>query len=211
MNVATLQKHDEATVEDAKAWVKAMGERGKWTKGAVKARMTALDALASVLGPENSRKANEVLANVDILHRDWARKNNADGATAATYGRSVRSTLGIYLEWLEDPAKAQAHFDAAQARPRKVKAKATEAETPELPLGPPPPPAVATTTAPKVDLRAYPLGEGRSVIFGLPEKFTTHDLAKLSCHLATYCEDFDPTRPNEGTVMAMARTEKSTA
>ncbi len=214
--VTSMVSNETATIEDAKKFVKVMGDKGKWSLAMTQYRVTALEAVSSMLGADDDHTARAVLANVDTLARDWARKNMKDGKTQKNYAGSVRSTLNLYLMWLADPAKAQAQFDAAATKPRKPKAKpAADAATSEeqLPLAPPPAP---TTSAPAAaiqqfaatdELRTYPLGEGRVVQFTLPKKFTTLDLAKLSCHLATYCEDFDPTRPTAG-VLAIGRTDE---
>lgn len=209
--VTAMMSNEKATIDDAKTWVKAMGERGKFTPTGSRYRLAALEALESVLGPEDDHTARSLLDKVDSVAADWARRNNGDSKTMRNHRGSVRSTLTIYLAYLEDPAKAQAQFDAVAAKPNKAKAKPAESTSGELPLTPP----VATTTAatqmqkvaPQSDLRVYPLGDGRVVQVTFPENFTVRDLAKFSCFAATFCVNFDPTRPNQGTVVAMARVD----
>jgi hypothetical protein len=210
--VTAMVSNQTATIEDAKTWVKAMGAKGKWTDVATRNRLTALEAVSSMLGPDDDHSARAVLEKVDVLTRDWATKNTKDGKTQANYRGSVRSTLRIYLAYLEDPAKAQAQFDAVAAKPRKPKAKAEDASE-ELPLAPPAAATAATgaavqKVAPQGDLLSYPLGDGRVVRVSFPENFTIRDLAKFSCFAATFCADFDPTRPNQGTIVAMARIDE---
>src|SRR4051812_16636271 len=107
--VTSMTNNATATLEDAKAWVKAMGERGKFTSSACRYRITAIEALMSVLGPEHDHSARWLLENVDTVAADWARRNNGDSKTTRNHRGSVRSTLTIYLAYLEDPARAQAH------------------------------------------------------------------------------------------------------
>lgn len=206
MNVAAIVNQDVATVEDAKVWVKAMKEKGRWSASAARMRVTALDALVGVLGPEESRVAKDVLAVADTLQKRWAVSKNADGDTAAVYGGSVRSTLKLYLAYLENPATAWANFEAKPKKARKrAEVEAVNEPMPAaerqamLPLEAQTKPVAGDKT------RNFPLGDGRVVEFRLPGTFTVRDLAKLTCHMATFCADFDPARPTEGTVLAMMK------
>lgn len=211
--VTAMVSNKAATIDDAKAWVKAMGERGKFSATSWKYRVAAIEALESMLAPEDDHSAQALLDNVDTIAADWARKNNGDGKTMRNHRGSVRSSLKLYLAYLADPAKAQAQFESLAAKPTRSKAKAAPT-TEELPLAPSPasgapaPLAAHKPVTPQAEMRSYPLSEGRVVQFRLPEKFTTVDLAKLSCHLATYCEDFDPTRPNAGVLSIMRSDER---
>lgn len=212
MNVASMLKKDRATIDDARAWLVAMTDKGKFTQVAGKYRVASLDALASLLGPDDGRSAQVLLANVESLANDWARKNTADGKTARNIRGSVRTSLETFLAYLEDPVKAQAKLDAL-ATPRKAKEKAevAESKSPELPLGSPVPPAPAAASATpqpvRSELRSYPLGDGRTIQFTVPENFRLRELAKFSCHMATYAVDFDPNRPTQGTVVAMVKVD----
>ncbi|HYS11057.1 MAG TPA: hypothetical protein VEP66_20125, partial [Myxococcales bacterium] len=191
MNVAAIVNKDAATVEDAKPWVRAMKEKGRWSDGAARKRLVALEALTSVLGSEESRAAKDVLASADVLKRRWAIGKNADGDTASDYGSSVKSTLKLYLDYLDDPAKAWASFEAKPKRTRKptesagVEKGSTTAEEQQT--------AVQHTTAGRGELRTFPLDNGRVVEFRIPPELSVRELAKFSCHVATLCKDFDPT------------------
>ncbi len=208
MSVSAMHRQDAATLDDAMIWVKAMAQKGKWTESAARVRLAALSAAASILGPEDDRTARGVLERADVILGDWARKTTANPTTTRTYTASARATLRIYLAYLEDPAKAQFAAAATTTRPRKSKAPVAECAAPELPLAAPPTPTAAPPAGEAaVEYRTFPLDKHRTVRFTVPEGFSLRDLARLSCHLATYCHDFDPTRPTQGTVVAMARVE----
>jgi hypothetical protein len=207
--VSSIVEKSDATVEDTKTWVKSMKEKGRWSDSAARMRLTALDALASVLGPDEVDTATYVLENAQTLQKRWAISKNADGETAQVYGGSARSTLKLYLAYLEDPTKAWQGFDAPAPKARKPKkAGCAEGESHPSSASETGAPPASSADSPRTQFRSYPLGDGRVIEFSVPENFTVRDLAKVSCHLATYCSDFDPARPMLGTVGAIARLDE---
>jgi hypothetical protein len=205
--VTAILNTDSATLEDAKTFVKSMKDKGRWSPAAARKRNAALEAVASIISDDESHLASYVFENAERLTKAWATRNYADPDTAGNYGATVKSTLKVFLAYLENPAKA---WDGYDTKPKKAK-KAKDVE-PEVQFTTPP--TVATeqkVTAPVVDFLTYPLEGGRVVKFTVPGGFKLNDLAKLSCHLATYAEDFDPMRPNQSTVTGMMRVDQPSA
>src|SRR5450432_2748248 len=92
-------------IEDVKAWVKSMGEKGIYGGAAARLRATAIEQLSSVVGADEKADPATLLKNIESVAKRWATKNRANPGTANTYLSRARSTLKDYIAFQNDPTK----------------------------------------------------------------------------------------------------------
>lgn len=120
----------------------------------------------------------------------------------------ARWCLEMHKQWEADPVRFR--FPEAKERPKSLKSDSPkradrkhqkpEAQEPANDAGVP-------TPAPKAGFRTFPLGDGREVVFSLPNEPTIRELKKYMLHILTFAKDFDPTEPGHAQLYALARRE----
>jgi len=157
-----------------------------------------------MLREDEPTSAEYVLENLPELARRWANKNpGKQGETARTYQGRARWGLELWLQWNADPVRFR--FPDAVERPKTVgpkpesskRAKAREEEAPANDSGP----------ATKKPFRSFPLGDGREVVFSVPEGLTMREVKKFIFHILTLASDFDPSEPSQSQLFALARRD----
>ena len=93
------------SMDEVKAWLKTMAEKGYYVGNAPRLRRTAIEQITSILGPDEPKDADWVLANIDAIGRRWANIKNADPQTLRDYVGRVKSTISDYFIYRNDPAK----------------------------------------------------------------------------------------------------------
>lgn len=116
-----------ASIDELKAWLKVMSERGVYGGAAARVRATAVEQLSSVLGSDEPKDPAWLLANIDAVANRWATKHHATPETTSTYRSRAKSTLTEFLEYTRDPSK----FRGPRSR------KSPKNETPKAPPRPP--------------------------------------------------------------------------
>lgn len=94
-----------ATIDEVKAWLRAMSDRGMYGGSTARVRATAVDQLASVLGGEEPRDPAWLLANIDAVANRWATKHHANPGTTNTYKSRAKTSLAEFLAYQKDPSK----------------------------------------------------------------------------------------------------------
>jgi len=181
------------TLENAKKWMLTMAERGEYARNTARFRVTAIDALVSVLGEEESRDPKAVFERLADLSARWARVNNSKAQTASEYESRARSLLRDYLAFLDDPTKFKpSNRPTAPKLPRQKKERVAEgAETNRGSSAGMP--STAPTAEPE-GLRTFPVRPGGAVFAYRmpPEGLTMAEVVKIAFHLVTMANDFDP-------------------
>ena len=190
-NVRAINEGVNETHDTVCQWVVQMAERGELPENTARIRATALEQMVTVLDGTEPRDPVWLHENIDDIGRRWAVKNTAKPATAITYIGRARTLLGDYLRWKADFKGfkfkiREPETKAKKAAPRDVEAPAA------APAALPPSP----TGAGDVQMRRFPLSDGREDFrFILSPGFTMNDARKIAFHLATLAEDFDPLSP----------------
>lgn len=193
-------------------WIDQMAERGIYPPSSARFRRSALTQLTSVLAEDEPYSPDELLQRIDELAGRWTTKNNAKPETARTYASRARTVLSDYVAYREDPL----HFRPRSAkRPKsdqaKKKSTASSKKAKSADSGrerDPSPVEVGDTASEERHGRTFPLGPNRGEFaFALPEQgVTARDVLKVTCHLLTFAEDFDPTNPAQAQFFALARS-----
>lgn len=213
----------EFSIEAAKVWIEAMGERGKYQPESARFRVTAITRLTAVMGPEEPNDARWLLDNVEELGKRYGRKTNGNPDTIATYVSRAKVALTDFLKFQEDPTSFKGRSGPARsAKPKEERKKATAPveATPDLssvaipPAGPPPQPISApqTMAASIPSVRNFPLGkDGRAIQFNIPsDGLNMREVAKFVCHLMTLADDFDPfNNPKHAAMFQMVKAEQT--
>lgn len=213
----------EFSIEAAKSWIEAMGERGKYQPDSARFRVTAITRLTAVMGPEEPNDARWLLENVEELGKRYGRKTNGNPDTIATYVSRAKVALSDFLKFQEDPTSFKGRSGPARsAKPKEEKKKAAAPieSNPELssvvvPLAGPPPklivaPQIMTASIP--DVRHFPLGkDGRAVQFNIPsDGLNMREVAKFVCHQMTLADDFDPfNNPKHAAMFQLVKAEQT--
>jgi len=105
---------------------------------------------------------------MDILVARWAQENpKRKAATAEAYGYRAKRAFREYLKWDHAPDKYRGWPT------KKVEKKQ------------------ATFLSQKPLTESFPLGEGRSIMYRLPEKgLKMRDVGKIFAHMVTLADDF---------------------
>jgi hypothetical protein len=194
-------------IAEIQQWARMMAERGRYPDNTARFRASALGKFVEVLGDEEPRDAGYLLANIEDIGRRWALRTDANPDTAKTYIGRVRGLLEDFLAWKQDPLsfKGRARAAGAPKPEQKPKSKADEA-TKE---------SASTDAASReeqanrkvANRRSYPLRDGREFLFTPPPDMTVRDVARITLHLLTLAEDFDPTQPAHARMFALVKTD----
>ncbi|HMR08730.1 MAG TPA: hypothetical protein PKA88_23280 [Polyangiaceae bacterium] len=156
-------------------FLESKARRKQIPNDAARQRSMALRQLVSVLTEDEPRELHWVLDNLEDIARRWATQNaEAKGQTSRTYLSRARSCISDYLAWRQDPSGWT--FRQRKSPQRKVRASVKKAET-----------------------RHLPLGDGADFEFMLPARaLTMADVARITHHLASFAQDFDPNYGEHG-------------
>lgn len=178
------------TPDAVKNWINSMAEKGLYNGETARFRVTALERLLSVMGPDEPQDAESILRDLDTLARRWATRNNGTPDTARAYVSRARGALTDYLEFQSDPTGFKGRRRGKtrdESRPRKRVAVEKVRRT-QTTIAPNPP------EEPK--LSRFPLDEGHDFLFALPRRtLTAKDVRRIAFHLMSYAADFDPAAP----------------
>jgi hypothetical protein len=196
-NPAPQQVYD---INQVRAWLTAMGERGIYQSTSARLRATAIDQITSILAMDERNDPQWVLDNLDDLTARWATKNNAKGDTAQTYKSRAKVALEDFFRYQQDPLSFKPRVKVVSPEPakRSERKPAKEASTAEAFSDTPTAAASVPTrpASPARGFRSYPLDtQGAEFIFQLPAAgLTLRDVQRVAWHLATMATDFDPTQ-----------------
>jgi hypothetical protein len=176
-------------IDAVREWLKSMGAKGIYGATSARLRTTAVEQLTGVLGSDEPRDVESVLANIKAIANRWATKNQANPETAATYLSKAKSTLEAFLRYQQSPTNFSVATKAERSgEGRKPKARPSKSATEPTTAAPPSP----TYSSIPAGLRDYPMSSG-SIFYKVPEGgFTSRDTLKFALHLLTYASDFDP-------------------
>ncbi|WP_437833807.1 hypothetical protein [Sorangium sp. So ce1153] len=211
--------------EEVTGWLQTKADRGEIPQVTAKLRITALNQLVTILGPEEPRDAEWLLGNIEDLGRRWATKTQGNPETARTYAGRARSALSDYIAWKRDPLKFRFKSkEASPERARKSKEKPKAGSAPveaaaqspvSLAAGGATVSTAQTLKSPGAMMgtaggfsearRTFPLGPNREPFpFELPsDGLTVHDVKRIACHLLTLASDFDPSMPSHAQIFAI--------
>lgn len=209
------------TVEEVKAWVKAMGKNGMYQPTSAQLRIQALSQLTSILDATEPQDAATVLSKIEEIGQRWARLNAGKGETMRAYISRAKYALHDFLQYQADPGSfkgrsgsAKPSRDKKQTAPEKARAtKPTPslentdlvAQSASPPATPPHAPGPAPRGSSQGESRTFPLGHGRTFTYSMPDDaLGIRDAMKLFCHLMTMCEDFNPSDPKHGEFFSAA-------
>lgn len=192
------------TTKEVGAWAVKMGERGVFNINTARFKAGALDELSSILGEDEPNDAQWLLDNIEQIGKRWGVRNNSNPGTISTYTSRARAVLTDYFAYQSDPAafKVKSRGDSglkraaengAKPKPKRVSAAVAAAPAPVVP--------VTTTVSTS---RNYPLGNGRSFSFDLPQDgITVRELRKVAWHLVSLASDFDESQSPMAQLMAL--------
>jgi hypothetical protein len=204
------------SIEDVCKWHTAKAQRGEVALVTVRLRVTALNSLTSILGPEEPRDADWLLNNLEDVANRWATKTQANAATARTYMGRAKGALSDFLSWRKEPTKFR--FKPSTERPKRDKGKtkmegaaaeqtptASPPESDVVPTPEMPRPAVGEASAAEgAERRSFPLPNRSRFVFELPiDGLTVYDVKRVACHLLTLATDFDPATPSHAEVFSI--------
>jgi hypothetical protein len=193
------------TLPDVLAWLDRMAETGMLKPNSARFKKTAIERLTSVMASEEIQTPEWVLEHVEELGNRWANIEKAKPDTVRTYMSRAKTALEDYLRYTADPAsfKPQGRPSARTEKSEKKKAARPQPERSRDDAGSPAP----GRRPPGENWRTFPLGKAREdFMYLLPkDQFTAKDVLKITCHLVTLAEDFDPTSPSQAQMFALAR------
>jgi hypothetical protein len=189
MEVTTEGTTEKYTVQQAKDWLAAMGEKGIYGGASARIRATAIESLVSVLGSDEPNDVASVLADIDSITNRWATKNHANPETSQTYKTRAKTTLEAFLEFQRDPQsfKLRKRVEGNGGAKRAEKAAKARAKDD---AGATPGPSAAPVAEPGT--RSYPVSTGEFVYRIPADGLTQKDVFRIACHLVTLASDFDP-------------------
>lgn len=188
----------------------------------------AIDTIAEVMQPDETRLVETCLQNADVLVQRWTSlTNTVNPGMIRTVSERFKSILSPYLEYLDDPKGFKPrihdpkHGEQPSAKNKKAKARDTAKNTLDekmsindgtrLATPRPSPTHPAESTAPKGDgpvLRTFPLENGRMIEFSLPsDGITVRDAARFFCHLLTLASDWNPLDPAQTRMFSLIKVE----
>lgn len=205
-SASAAKVNSEATWEAVESWVLSKGASGEVVPKTAQLKAGAVRLFAATLRDDEPKSYSYVLENLEGLARRWMNLNQANQQdTARTYMGRARWALEMYAQWEADPISFR-FPDKDRAKPIKGDTKrprrSGEAEQPEVATeGNVPKPTSASA------LRSFPLGDGREIVFGLPDGLTIRDLRKFFFHVVTFASDFDPSEPGQSQLYTLARRD----
>lgn len=196
-----------ASIAEVTAWVQSMGTKGMYQPTSARLRTTALACLVSVLSEDEPKDAWSVLQQITQIAKRWATINNANPETANTYLSRARSALEHFFEYKADPTKFKPKVRQRTERTPKGRPAREEKSAEVIQLNAHG--AERTRDSATDPGRTFPLSRG-DVAFHLPQGgLTVADVWKLTCHLVTFAEDFDPTNPTHARLFSLIRVDGS--
>ncbi len=208
-NVKAMTTETAATIEEAKAWITGMAEKGYYPSSTARFRVSAIDSLCSILGPDEPRTVRWILDHLDEIGRRWATLKSSP-STAGTYLSRARGGLEDYLDFLKDPVvfkprRRSGEGERKERAGRQEKQPSPPSDTVSTASGP----AAPASARPSTTWRTYPIGDaGEAIEYRVPDTFSVRDALKFAIHLATLAKDFDPTSAVGAKVFALVRTEE---
>ncbi|KAB2896321.1 MAG: hypothetical protein F9K40_14700 [Kofleriaceae bacterium] len=205
-----------APASEVIAFVKKMAERGVYHRTTAQLRSYALRRIVSVLGNDESTDPTALLENMDALVNRLGRANQESPATLKDYRARATKLLKDFVEYQRDPLGFQK--SASESRPpkenAKKKAEKKAAKDPAETTDTPPEkssPLFTAGGAASSTARSFPLADGRDITYVLPEpRHTAEEALRFALHLLTLAVDFDPLRPEQASMFALARTRRDT-
>lgn len=133
----------------------------------LRAHQTALEQLSNCLQPGDPDDIIWMAGNMKVLSTRWLQENpDKKATTAQSYESRAIRAVREYLKWDHAP-------DKYRGWPTKGKRK-------QVPL-----------LSQKVFMDSFPLGDGRSIMYRLPEEgLKMRHVAKIFAHLVTLADDF---------------------
>jgi len=195
VNVSSIKNPVNATLEDVRVWLSAMGDKGIIGGEASRQRISALNQLESILGDEEPREAQWMLDSLKSVAQRWAIKNQGNPNTAATYESRSRRALTDYMAYLANPTGFTPR--AERAKPERS-APARRSEPQESSVGAKPAEAAPAVAQPPVEpqrkLHECPLGKDKEPFrYERPaEGLMMSDVLRIAMHLAAGAHDFEP-------------------
>lgn len=194
--VRTLPGEVNETQETVLNWVSQKAARFEIPATTARLWANAIRQLTAVLDDQDSRDPKSLVENAAEITRRYVLKTQASGETAKTYESRLRSSVGNYLSWKEDPTGWR--YKEKEKKEKKPKAEAAKPKTPEPKTASEP--TVANQAAAPLpqgavgeEMRTYPLGNGSVFAFVLPaDGITVSDAFKIAMHVATFARDYDP-------------------
>lgn len=202
MNTDTAVNESSDDVPEMKPvfdWLKKMGDRGLIKANVARMRASAIRGFVAILDGEESKRPEDVLANVETIAKRWAIKNSGTPDTANTYATRARGALSDYLAYQQDPTGFRFKMREVPSGERK--------KTPK------PPKVSEATEAPDANegharssaqrrTRDFPLNDEREITFTIPVGFTMREAARFAVHLVTLTRDYDPLKQTPGQAIA---------
>jgi len=217
-NVVTFKNGVNMTVSEVLRWVDAMGERGIFGGASARLRKTAIEQLTSVLADDEPDDVEWVLSQIENLANRWGNKKNANPQTTRTYRSRAQNTMRDYLEFQKNPEGFKPRAKAAKRAGAKKKKRnpktrsdgAAQSVAQRDIAGTASKGSAADSSESPTDssqYRTYPLGSGRVIKYTLPpDGITTRDVFRMSLHLLTMAEDFDPLNPEHAQMFSIVRS-----
>lgn len=207
--VSAFSRSVNPSFDEVCSWLEKKSASGEVPKSSSRLAITALRQLTTVLQEEEPRDVDHVADNLASLSARWQNLNpDKRGDTARTYESRARWALEAYRAWKADPTgfrfkKKEARSDG-EPRARKAVAEKREkvAEAPPLEAQNAPGQVPLSSAS-----RSLPLGNGRGEFrFDLPTQgLEVRDVMRITYHLVTLCEDFDPTAPSQAQLFSIIR------
>jgi hypothetical protein len=209
--VSAFSRSVNPSFDEVCSWLEKKSASGEVPKSSSRLAITALRQLTTVLQEDEPRDVDHIADNLASLSARWQNLNpDKRGDTARTYESRARWALEAYRAWKADPTgfrfkKKEARSDG-ESRVRKPVAekrdRAPGAPAPEAPT------TAGHGTAPNPGTqRSLPLGTGRGEFrFELPANgLEVRDVMRITYHLITLCEDFDPSAPSQAQLFSIIR------
>ncbi len=194
----------ELPVAQLTEWISRMGERGLYPKTTARFRAGAIEALTSVLSPDEPNDLEWTLEHLDELGKRWATLKHANPKTASTYVSRARTALEDYLQYMNDPSS----FKGRRRKSKKKQGNSPPRVTSTRSDLPPGSGHLMHTTPAALPLRSFPLSDEQDFRYSLPPSgITVVEALRVFYHLVTLARDFDPTDPKQAKIFSLVRSE----
>lgn len=215
-NLASIVSPKSARLDEIKPWVESLAKGGYFTQDYARRCANAVDAVTSILQPDESRLVEDCLANASTLVDRWsAATNNANPGMVRTIRSRFKNILEDYLDYLWDrtsfkPRVAKAKV-SGEKKPKRSSSPNAEDESSQGELllkGSKSEIVQPRTESSPGTSRLFPTRAGENFEFKLPESgISVQDAAKLFCHLLTLSRDWNPLDPSQSKILSLFRAE----
>jgi hypothetical protein len=213
---------DPTSIDAVPVWIEKMGASGMLSRSVRRNWGTAMKGFLSVLRPEEPRAIAHVQGQVENVVRRWLNLKGGHPGSGRAYVERVNKALREYLQYQQDPLRYQAvpgRKSVTNSSPRTNSKTVSSPSTPRssaqkesiqpIPSATPSPERAAepkmTLSTAAAEQRSFPLGPSRTFVYSLPRgEFTSKDVLKISCHLLTFANDFDPGNKAQAQVFALS-------